>query len=86
MVVQDETGVYVAGTNGVIVLRNGVSHTWVNFSDWLEPRKVTTTSEEYLAFIREFERSSYMITLPTELRELPGTTKEVALAVFERGI
>jgi len=84
VVAQDDTGVY-ASVNKNIVLRDGPRQIFINFPGWKNPRKVLTTDKQYLEFIRLYERSSYMRTRPTEIKEIAGSAKEVIKRVLAAG-
>lgn len=90
VVSQDETGVW---SGAMYDLQEGPTlkvgrdaepeETYIKLPEWEEPRRVSTTSVEYLDNLRLVERSSsYMQSKPTTIKELSGSAQEVIRAIF----
>lgn len=80
LVIQDETGVYyyVLNDNGDVgdfVPYHMLRRTSIKMPDE-KPKSVMTNTKEFLEFARLFERGSYTVTVPTEIREYEGTKEE----------
>lgn len=89
VVAQDETGVWSGAMYDLQerpTLKIGhdaePEETYIKLPEWEEPRRVSTTSVEYLDNLRRVERSSYMQSRPTAIKERPGSAQEVIRAIF----
>jgi hypothetical protein len=89
VVAQDETGVWIGvvfdspeGPTPKVRQYMEVEETIAKLPEWRQPRRVLTTSVDYLDFLRRCERSSYMESVPTEILERPGSAEEVIGVIF----
>ncbi|MEW6244340.1 MAG: hypothetical protein AB1497_08795 [Bacillota bacterium] len=91
VIAQDDSGVLSGALysreNGQTEIRTAFYYPkddlWIKLPEWQKPRKVSTTSRDYLDFVRRCERGPYTATTPSEIMERPGSAEEVILAVFE---
>ncbi len=94
LVVQDETGTYTvyenegadSGDSLMAVPYTTEERMPVRLPGWEDAREVSTASRDYLEYIRVFERSSYMWTIPSKIREVDGTIEDVVLKVFNKEV
>ncbi len=94
MVVQDETGTYTVYENegahngdGLLAVPYTTEERMpVKLPDWKDAREVSTASRDYLEYIRVFERSSYMWTIPSEIREMEGTIEDAVHHAWIKGV
>ena len=84
MVVQDDTGTYIAHPDGVAIPYETAETRPIKLPNWEDSRAVSTASGDYLEYIRTFERSSYMETIPSKIREVDGTIEDVIRSVFNK--
>lgn len=85
LIMQDEKGTYHVKTDGSVVFHEKIDGLWVKLPEWAEPREVSTSDKDYFEYSRRFERNSYMVSRPTEIREEEGTIKDIIDLVFSRG-
>lgn len=84
VVAQDETGVWIGvvfdspdGPTLKVRQYMEAEETIAKLPEWKQPRRVLTTSVDYLDFLRRCERGAYVESVPTEIRERLGSAEEV---------